>query len=217
MICAKFNLLAAALGLCILSPSPALALSEGVDYAVLFGAPLPPAANEEITVREFFNYSCPACSRLQPPLRQWIEDMPEDQKEQVKMLQTPVPFTRWGGLFAKAHFVLEAFGREDLQKDLYYAIHSERKLLNSEKRLAEWMGSNGIDEQKARKAFDSFSVSTKIKRAERLAKLSGVDSTPQLIVAERYRLTPALSKTYERMLATLDKLIERIREGNPPD
>lgn len=192
---------------------PAYALTEGVDYYLASNpTPLSSGAVEQVEVTYFFNFSCPACNAFEGPLITWLDDKPD----YVNFSEVPVPWERSQYLYAKTFYVLEAFNRTDLQLPLFRAIHKERKLLNSASRIAGWMGEQGMDEDTAEAAFESFSVQTKVKRALRTISKNGVDSTPQLLIAGRYRLSPSLSGTYEQLLATADELIESIKTGNPP-
>ena len=187
-------------------------LVEGVDYYLIPDALVPEVPAKEVTVEEFFNFSCPACNAMQTLLELWLEAQPD----YVHYTRVPVPFERWGGLYAKTFYVLEAFGREDLQKQLFSAIHSERKLLNSAGRMVQWMGEHGFDVERAEKAFSSFAVDTKVRRARRKMEGYGVDSTPQIVIAGRYRMTASLLGSYERLFATMDRIIKAIKQGEPP-
>lgn len=198
------------LALALLSAAPALALEEGVDYLIApDAAPVPPS-DAPIRVTEFFNLSCPACNAWQGPVHDWLEEIPDG----VSWTHAPVPFQRWNGLYARTYFVLEAFGNAGELGPFYRAYHTERKLLNSEGRIAEWMSEQyGVDEDKAEDAFGSFGVDAKMRRTQRMVEKFGIRSTPTFMVADRYILSPGMSESPERLFATMDGLIEAIRDG----
>ncbi len=209
----KLKQLLAAATIALLAPA-AHALSDGVDYHLIPGAAAPAGGTDEtVEITYFFNFACPACNAFEGPLHVWLEDKPD----YVKFVMVPVPWERTGFLYAESFYVLDGFGRTDLVLSMFRALHSERKLLNSRTRIASWFGEQGLDADQAEAAFESFSTQTKIKRAQRQVARNGVDSTPQLVVAGRYRLSPSLSGNYDSMLATLDQLLEEIRSGNPPN
>lgn len=200
----------ALLALAALSAAPALALEEGIDYVIAPDAAPVPAREAPIRVTEFFNLSCPACNSWQGPVHDWLEEVPEG----VTWALSPVPFSRWNGLYARAYFVLEAFGKAGELGTFYRAYHTERKLLNSEGRIAEWMSEQyGIDEDKAEDAFGSFGVDAKMRRTQRMVEKFGIRSTPTFMVADRYILSPGMSESPERLFSTMDGLIEAIRDG----
>lgn len=190
-----------------------VALSEGADYELVSQPPPLPAPGETVRVSEFFNYSCPACNSWLPSVETWIEGKPD----YVEWERTPLAFTRYNGLFARTHFVLEAFDREDLVDEVFHAIHTERKVLNSEGRIAEWLAEeHGLDEEAVEKAFDSFTVNTKMRRAARRAEALGIQATPTFVVADRYLLSPGVAGGPERLFPTMDELVESIHAGDPP-
>ncbi len=189
------------------------ALREGVDYTLADNAAPPPKADDLVRITEFFNFSCPACNAYLPAVESWRAEIPQN----TIWVRTPLAFSRFNGLYARTSYVLEAFDREDLVPEVFAAIHVEKKLLNSEGRIAEWLAEeHGINEDDANAAFESFGVLTKLKRTERLVSRFGVISTPTFVIADRYVLSPGLSKSPERLFATLDELMEAIRAGTPP-
>ena len=190
--------------------APSYALEEGADYLIAPDPAPVPSKSAEIKVTEFFNISCPACNAWQAPIDKWLVDKPEG----VTWTRSPVPFERWGGLYARAYFVLEAFDSADKLSDFFTAFHSRRLLLNSESRIAEWLSEeHNIDEDKAEDAFGSFGVDTKMRRTERIIERFGISSTPTFLVADRYILTPTLSRNPEKLFDTMDGLIAAIRDG----
>ena len=200
-----------AVALALLATPLAHALEEGVDFLLAPDAAPVPARDAQIKVTEFFNFSCPACNAWQRPIDDWLEEIPEG----VTWTRSPVPFSRWDGLFAKAYFVLEAFDNKDLVGAFFNAFHVERKLLNSEDRIAEWLAEeHGLDEDKASDAFSSFGVDTKMRRARRVIERFGIMSTPTFMVADRYILSPSLSKSPAKLFETMDELIAEIRDGS---
>ena len=188
----------------------ASALEEGIDYFIAPDAAPRPLADDDIRVTEFFNFSCPACNTWQTYIDQWLVDIPAD----VSWVRSPVPFQRWDGLYARSFYVLQAFDREDLVSAFFRAYHGERKLLNSEGRVAAWLAEeHGLDEDATNQAFSSFGVDTKLRKTYRIIDRFGIASTPTFLVADRYILTPSLSKSPERLFMVLDELIAEIRSG----
>ena len=188
------------------------ALEEDIDFAIIANAAPVPTSNSDIKVIEFFNFSCPACNASQPYIDDWLEDKPE----QVIWQRTPVPFQRWGGLYARLFFVLEGFNKdEELFRSVFRALHKERKLLNSEGRIVDWLvEDHGFDEDKTEKAFSSFAVDTKMRKNQRLVEQYGVTSTPTIVVADRYLLLRTSGTGFAGLLDKLDELIEDINDGN---
>ena len=208
----KSLLLLSALGALAL-PGPAPALEEGVDYHLIADSE-PPAAATPVEVVYYFNFACPACFAFEGPLQLWRE---EQEEGQIQLEFVPVPWERTSQLYAQAFYVMEGLDRIDLMRPFFDALHRERELLNSQGRIVDWLSEQQIDESAAEDAFESFSVQTKVKRAQRTVAALGVESTPQLVVGGRYRLSPSLSGSYQQLLATLDELVAAIVAGSLPE
>ncbi|MGI9307236.1 MAG: thiol:disulfide interchange protein DsbA/DsbL [Gammaproteobacteria bacterium] len=182
-------------------------LREGADY-ILLDPPQPTRAPEgKVEMLEFFNFSCPHCFNMQEPFARWQK---ETDLSDVALVHQPVIFASAGGHYARLYYTLEALGlEENLYRKVFNAIHRERRLINSRDRLAEWLAEQGADRDNAAKVYDSFSVKTKVARAERIAKSYGVNSTPQIAVAGKYLLTSRVTGPVERMLRVAAMLIAR--------
>jgi thiol:disulfide interchange protein DsbA len=197
--------------------APALSyaeLKEGVDFELVANAAPPPLGNEPVRIIEFFNYSCPACNSWYQDFEKWIETKPE----YALWERTPLEFRRSLGLYARLHYVLEAFGRdEDVYAHVFKAIHQERELLNSTERVAAWLADkHDMNEDDVLEAFDSFSVNTKLKRARRRAEKFGITGTPSIVVANRYLLVPSSLGSKSRLFSVLTELTEAIHAGEAP-
>ena len=187
-------------------------LREGRDY-ILLDPPLPTRVSKgKIEVIEFFNFSCPHCFRMQGPFLRWMEENADNLKD-VEIVYQPVPFQSAGGHYARAFHTMQALKvAKAFRGKFFNAIHRKRVLLNSQSRLVGWLGSLGLDVDRADKVYESFSVNSKLKRDERLIKAYGVNSTPQMSVAGKYVLSPRLNGSVEGMLGVVLRLVERERK-----
>ncbi len=198
----------AALSAALLSAAPQAAV-EGRDYEPI-NPPLPVyAAAGKIEVIEFFNFSCPHCFSLLGPFAQWKHAR---DTADIEFRRQPVIFRRANGLYAKLFYALEAAGLgEEYYRRVFEAIHQEGKLLNSESQILDWFAEQGLEREKMTAIFNSFALRTKVEQAIRGQESYGVNSTPQIIVGGKYRLTPSLSRGYDRMMDTLTELVEMER------
>ena len=182
-----------------------------VDYVVL-DPPQPVRVEKgKVEVREFFNFSCPHCFRLQSYLSRWLNEQDGDD---IALMHHPVIFQRFEGHFAKVYFTLEALQiADEFSPMVYQTIHRDRKMteVNSEGRFLDWLEENGVDRAKAKAVYNSFSVTNKAYSAGVVAANYGVDGTPQMSVAGKYLVNPSISGSYERMVETVAWLVERER------
>jgi len=183
---------------------------EGADYVLVQPPQTPRVPVGKIEVIEFFNFSCPHCYRLQPAFERWQKN---NDLTDVVIVRQPVVFQRFRGHFARVYYTLEAMGiEEEYVEKVYDAIHGERKLINSEGRFLDWLEEEGADRDKAEKIYNSFSIAPRAPRAESAAGDYGVDSTPQFVVAGKYRSSASFTGSNKKLMEVLTQLIERERQ-----
>jgi len=178
----SLSLVAAASNASITSPA------SGVDFRTLDKAQ-PVESTNKVEVTEFFMYSCPHCNAFDPMLAEWVKA----QGDNIVFKRVPLAFQEGQELHQKLYYALEVLGKnEELHKKIFHAIHIERKQLNDEASIADFVASQGVDRAKFVSAFESFGVQAKIKRASQLAEIYKVDGVPLLAVDGRFETSPAV-------------------------
>jgi len=185
---------------------------QGRDYRLLT-APQPPSTESgKIEVIEFFSFGCPACNMLQPIINRWETKLPED----VVLTRVPVGLKNpaWE-LYARTFYALESLGEIDrLDDTLFSAIHEQKLPLTDERKVTEWVKTQGVDAAKFSAAFRSFTVNTKLARAEQLVKQYKVFQVPTVTVAGRYVVVGANARSYDDWLKIADQLIAKAKSGS---
>ncbi|WP_440996649.1 thiol:disulfide interchange protein DsbA/DsbL [Arhodomonas sp. SL1] len=193
-------------------PAAALAAPEaGREYRVL-SEPQPVDAGDAVQVREFFSYGCPHCHDFHPLLADWQEEM----GQAVSVEHVPVTFGRdsWR-LLAEAYYVAEALDvLGEAHGALFRAVHEEGRRFSDRAAIAAFLADHGADEQAALDAFDSFAVTMKMRRAERLARDYGIQGTPTLAVAGRYVIDVREAGGQHGMLDVAGYLVEQEQEAD---
>lgn len=183
---------------------------EGSDYLTLEKRAPVEAPAGKVEVVEFFWYSCPHCNRFEPALEEWIKKAPKD----VVVRRVPIAFRPDFEPQQRLYYVLEAMNKvAELHKKVFYAIHSEKQLLNTPDLIAAWIEKQGIDKAKFLEMYNSFSVATKARKATQLQDAYRIDGVPALGVAGRYYTSGSLAQTMERALVITDYLIVQARKG----
>ena len=169
------------------------------------GTPYEPAAGK-IEVAEVFGYTCPHCASFEPLLQGWKAQQPAD----VKVVAVPAPFGGYWIPYAKAYYAAEALGLADkTHPAMFNAIHVERSQpLPTNAQIGAFYAKHGANAQQFASTMDSFSVNAKLKRAMQFITRSGVDATPTLVVAGKYRVT---GQSLEDNLRIAEHLIARER------
>jgi thiol:disulfide interchange protein DsbA len=160
----------------------------------------------KIEVLEFFWYGCPHCFELEPELAAWAKKLPAH----VVFKRQPAIFSdRWEPL-AKAYFALEALGEvERLHGALLNTIHAEGRDLNAPEAFFAWAAAQGVDANKLKTAYQSFSVFSKVAKARQLSKAYPLKGVPALVINGKYLSSPSDAGGYVPLLRVADQLIAR--------
>lgn len=211
------QLIQSASALTVASALPVAALAqqqrgyqEGQDYVALDKRVPGDSAAGRVEVIEFFWYNCPHCNAFEPQLEQWIAKLPKD----VTLRRVPVAFRDEFVPQQRLFYALEAMGKlEELHKKVFYAIHVEKRNLNTQANIGEWIASQGIDRTKFDPLYDSFAVQTKATRAKKLQDDFKVSGVPALGIAGRFYTDGALAQSMSRALQITDFLIAEVKKG----
>ena len=191
-----------------LAQAQAAAFQSGRDYLTL-DKPAPteaPAGSVEVV--EFFWYNCPHCNAFEPMFDAWAKKVPKD----VAIRRAPVAFRPDFEPQQRLYFVLEGLGKVDeLHKKVFNAIHVEKQQLNTAEQVTAWAEKQGIPKGKFTEMYNSFSVSTKVRKATQLQDAYAVDGVPALGINGRYFTSGTQAKTLERALQVADALIAQSR------
>jgi thiol:disulfide interchange protein DsbA len=161
---------------------------NGTDYRTLEKAQ-PTDAAGKVEVTEFFWYSCPHCAALEPALEAWVKK----QGNAISFKRVPVAFRPSFVPQQKLYYTLETMGRlGDLHQKVFTAIHGERKPLDSDAAITDYIVAQGVDKAKFLEVYNSFGVQTKAKRAAQLQEGYKIDGVPLLAIDGRYLTSPSI-------------------------
>jgi thiol:disulfide interchange protein DsbA len=177
---------------------------EGTDYQKL-GKTVPvDAPPGKVELIEFFWYACPHCNALEPRLEAWLKKIPPD----VAFKRVPVAFRDDFVPQQRLYYALEAMGKVDeLHAKVFNAIHNNHEALNKEDLILAWVAKQGLDPAKFKELYNSFSVSSKARRATQLQDAYKVQGVPAFGVAGRYYVEG------EQSLQVVDYLVAEVRKS----
>lgn len=200
------RLLSALLALLLVSAPAAGQFVAGKDYEQL-PSPQPTEAGDAVELREFFSYGCPHCFTFRPKMHDWLAKQPEGR---VKFVRTPVVFNESWRILAKAYYVAEAMNAVDkIHVPLFEAIHVKHQDFRREADLIDFFAAQGLERDKVKAMFGSFTVDAKVRQADQIARNYRIMSTPSVAVAGRYVVSPGKAGGHERMLQVIDALVGR--------
>ena len=162
----------------------------------------------KVEVAEYFWYGCIHCYNLEPLLEAWVPKLPAD----AYFRRIPAVFNepRWAQ-DAAIFYTFEALGvLNRLHRPLFDAIHKDRMRTDNPAALEEWLVKNNVDPKKFDAALKSFTIQSKVKRAQQLTAAARIDGTPTLVVQGRYSISAEQGAA--SMLSTAEGLIPVVRK-----
>ena len=136
------------------------AYKEGVNYQVI-AQPVRTSDKSKIEVAEVFWYGCGHYFHFEPVVTQWKKKLPAD----VKFVRSPALWNKNMETHARAFYTAKALGVFDkVHQPFFNALNLEKKKLLSESALTDFFGGFGVEEEKFKQAFNSFGVTSQVKR-----------------------------------------------------
>lgn len=180
----------------------------GIDYIEIPGGQPFAPADGRIEVAEIFSYTCPHCAHFEPLLHAWRARQPAD----VTFVPVAGPFGANPLPFAQAFYAAETLGvRAKTHQAVFNAIHVEATLNPMDatpQGIAAFYGKFGADPAQFAQAMASADTSARLQHALTFIQKSGIESTPGVVVAGKYRVT---GKTMEDMLRITTHLVAKER------
>jgi protein dithiol oxidoreductase (disulfide-forming) len=181
----------------------------GVNYMPLVPAQTTNVAPGKVEVLEVFWLGCPHCYALEPFLQKWLKTKPS----YVEFVRVPVMWGPAHRAHAKLFYTLLALGREDLVQKAFDTIqqhpdtplvaNSDEETLKVEEGFAR---QNGISAEDFEKAFNSFSVRSKLLQAEQLTQRYQVTGVPYLVIDGKYATDPGMAGSAPSLFQLIDDL-----------
>ncbi|MDQ2069808.1 thiol:disulfide interchange protein DsbA/DsbL [Natronospira bacteriovora] len=160
-------------------------------------------------VVEFFWYGCGACYAFLPTVESWKNDLADD----VAFVRVPAVLNPRWRVHGKAYYVAEALDMVDeVHNAIFDAIHVDGKRLDSQRALRELFVEKGADAEEFDRAFDSFQVDAKLRRAENLARRFAIRATPSVVINGQYVTDPSSAGGPRGIVEVGNWLIEQDRD-----
>ncbi len=142
-------------------------------------APMKGSASAKVTLVEFADYECPHCKRLQPVLRQIVEEFPNDVKVYFK--HYPLPQHTNARLAAEAAVAANKQGKFWAYQDKLWDKQDELSPAEIEKLAKE----AGLDVAKFRADLASAAVKDRVQKDRAEGQALGLQATPTVYLDGR--------------------------------
>jgi len=178
----------------------------GVHYEELL-VPSAPADTSTVEVVEMFSYACIHCFNFDAAVHEWSLR----QNEGVTFTRIPAIFSQAWALLAQSYYTAEALGVSDKTHDaLFEAIHTRKEDLRTPTAIAAlFKRVADVEEGDFQKAFDSFSVRSKLQQADSRARQFRLQSVPTMVVNGKYKTSSTMAGTNIGMLQVVDFLVKK--------
>jgi thiol:disulfide interchange protein DsbA len=176
----------------------------GKDYFRIDPAQPKLTDTDKIEVVEAFSYGCPACNAYHATMNQLVKELPSNAVAAF-LPASFMPQENWVTL-QRAYLTAQALGVADKANDAMYSAVWGTKELSAENAngdglkpkdalptiedIAKVYAKFGADPKEFVGVANSFTINTKMKRADELMKAYGVEGTPTLIIDGKYRVSP---------------------------
>jgi thiol:disulfide interchange protein DsbA len=131
---------------------------------------------------------CPHCYALEPFVKTWLKTKPA----YIEFTRVPVIWGPTHRAHARLFYTLKALGRTDLIDKAFDTIQQQRNPLvggsDAETLQIEqaWAAQNGVSAADFANAYNSFSVTSDLARAEELTQRYRVQDVPFIVVNGKY-------------------------------
>jgi thiol:disulfide interchange protein DsbA len=165
---------------------------EGVEYTTLKSPQPVTTVGKKIEVIEFFMYHCPHCYAFNPDLEHWVKK----QGDKIVFRRMHSPYRSENDPEAHLFLTLDAMGKaDDMLPKVFKAVHVDRVRLMQDDAIIDWVGKNGIDRNSFVNTWNSFGVTTKLRRLPQVIDNYKVPFVPTIVIDGKYQTAPSMAET----------------------
>ena len=200
---------------------------EGKDYFVIEPQQPKVTDTDKVEVVEVFSYGCPACNAAHKTVDKLKAELPP-YATMAYLAAGFRPDENWV-LYQRAFYAAKALGVADKTYDAMfdatwktgetatYDLGTGRPKPRSQwptlDDIAKFYSKYGVSPDEFKAVANSFTVNTKIKRADKLIKDYGVPATPTFVIDGKYRFSFTDVGSYEKGIELAKWLVAKEAAG----
>ncbi len=166
--------------------------------------PVSELAGDKIVVTEIFWYGCPHCYQLEPYLKKWLAEKPDD----VEFKLMPGILSKNWLAHARIYYTAEQMNVLDkIHHQLFDAIHKDRRKIDSDDALEDFVSEQGVDGDEFMKIFKSDAITEKLKQAFIVQQKLELTGVPTIIVDGKYMTSATQAGGNEGIINAINDLI----------
>ena len=168
--------------------------------------PLTVSTGEKIEVVELFWFGCSHCFSLEPHIKEWLKNKPEN----AEFKKVPALFSKRWEFHGQAFYTMETLKVPQEAYDRFFSrIHVERKPINSLSGLVSFLAAYDKSEEEVEDAFNSFAVDSQMRIARKITQSSGARGVPAMMVDGKYLTSQQLSGGSTQMFNVVNQLVDK--------
>jgi len=168
--------------------------------------PLTVSTGEKIEVVELFWFGCSHCFALEPHVKEWLKNKPEN----AEFKKVPALFSKRWEFHGQAFYTMETLDVPGEAYDKFFSlIHVERRGVNSLSGLVDFLAAFDKTKEQVEDAFNSFAVDSQMRNARKITQSSGARGVPAMIVDGKYLTSQQLSGGSTQMFNVVNQLVDK--------
>jgi protein dithiol oxidoreductase (disulfide-forming) len=177
---------------------------EGTNYTKIVPAQPTGVAPGKVEVTEVFWYGCGHCFTLDPAIESWRA---KGKAPYVEFVRVPAMWNDGTRMHARVFYTAELLGKLDqLHTLIFREFHVAGNQLNSVDKISAFFQQHGVSKDEFTKAFSSFSVETKLQRADFLNRRYRIQSVPTVVVNGKYSTDVSMAGGEAPLFGLIDEL-----------
>lgn len=177
---------------------------EGTNYTKIVPAQPTGVAPGKVEVTEVFWYGCGHCFTLDPAIESWRA---KGKAAYVDFVRVPAMWNDGTRMHARVFYTAELLGKlDELHTLIFREFHVAGNQLNSVDKISAFFQQHGVSKDEFTKAFSSFSVETKLQRADFLNRRYRIQSVPTVVVNGKYSTDVSMAGGETQLFGLIDEL-----------
>jgi len=189
------------------SAQAAVTLTEGVNYKLIQPAVPPSSPPGKVEVVEVFWYACGHCYLLEPKLETWART---GKAPYVDFVRQPATWNETLKTHARLFYTAELLGKlPQLHADIFREVNLKGNRLDNPQAIEAFFVSRGVPKADFQRAFSSFAVESKLRRADDLNRRYRITGTPTVIVNGKYMTDVGMTGSEDKLFEVVNALAAR--------
>lgn len=171
----------------------------------------------KLEVFYFFSYGCPYCYQLSPYLDIYLKSLDENK---VSFYYKPLKIQEAWEEYAKAFYIAENLDK-DISHNIFEKVHVKNEKIFTKEQLGDFFhNEHQVSYSDFQSAYNSYLVTYKIDKNEKLADEFNITGTPTLVFVDSeknvYKMSPNINGGTYKMIESAVVLTQQIlnKENN---